>query len=397
LAIIATVVFALALRLIFWLRSLVVSRAVRATQSLAPTGIGIGEWKLYDSGQVARAASRGLNFACFAASLFGTYLWLAYVLTLFVPTREIGTTLGGHLLNSVGNLVDGALAGIPGLFTVLIILIVARLLTRPLNAFFSAVETGAVNVTWVHADTAAPTRRIATVMLWLCAVIVAYPYLPGSNTDVFKGVSVFVGVLISLGSSGLVSQLMSGLVLMYSRAFKVGEFVRVGHDEGTVVELGMLSTKIANVRGEITTIPNLVMVKSSTTNFSRGENGVAIAASTAVSIRHHVPWRRVHGLLLAAANQTVGLQQEPAPYVVQTALGEIFVKYELNVQVIGADHCTRVLARLHENIQDRFHEAGLWNAPSQADDLELAAREHLESNATHARGRRDSGSTSVVR
>lgn len=188
---------------------------------------------------------------------------------------------------------------------------------------------------------------------------VAYPYIPGSNTDAFKGVSVLVGLMVSLGSAGLVNQVMSGLVVVYSRALKPGEFVQVGDDLGIVTDVGMLSTKIITRKKEEITIPNAVLVGTKTVNYSRHAAEGEARVSTTVTIGYDAPWREVHELLLQAASKTNGVKKDPAPLVLQRALANFHVEYELVVGMDQPEARLVVLSELHMNIQDAFNEAGI--------------------------------------
>jgi small-conductance mechanosensitive channel len=182
--------------------------------------------------------------------------------------------------------------------------------------------------------------------------------LPGSETEAFKGVGVFLGLMVTLGSSGLVNQVMGGFMVTYSRALRLGDFVRIGDVEGTVIHLGLLSTKIRTVRNEEVTIPNAVVASQTTTDYSReGEAGAL--TSTSVTIGYDTPWRQVHALLLSAAERTEGLRSAPRPVVLQTALEDFYVKYTLVICLQSQRERMVVLNRLHANIQDLFNEHGV--------------------------------------
>jgi small-conductance mechanosensitive channel len=210
----------------------------------------------------------------------------------------------------------------------------------------------------VYPETAHPTRRIIVALLWMFALIVSYKYLPGSDSEVFKGVSVFVGLVVSLGSTGVMNQLMSGLMVTYSRALRVGDFVRIGETEGIVIQLGTLSTKIKTLRNEEITIPNALVVSQATTNYSR-HAADGIFAPTSVTIGYDAPWRQVHALLLLAAQRTDGVRTEPAPLVLQTELCDFYVKYTLAVCLSRPQQRYTILTTLHANIQDAFNEYGV--------------------------------------
>ena len=287
------------------------------------------------------------------------YLWLTFVFLRFPYTQPWGQQLGAFLLSIFITLGNGILHSIPGMFTVVVIFLLTRIVTRIVSGVFSQVEKGDLTVPWLHADTARATRYLVVVLVWIFAIIVAYPYFPGSGTDAFKGVSVLVGLMISLGSAGLVNQIMSGLVVVYSRTLKPGEFVRVGDDFGVVADVGMLSTKIITRKKEEITIPHAVLAAEKTVNYSRHAAGGQAAVGTSLTIGYDAPWRQVHELLLKAASETSGVRTEPAPRVWQKALSNFYVEYELVVNLDHPEQRVMVLSELHTQIQDAFNEAGV--------------------------------------
>jgi small-conductance mechanosensitive channel len=285
-----------------------------------------------------------------------TDLWLTFVLRRFPYTRPLGESLRTSVLSALLSLGHRVVDALPGLITVLIIVLVTRFLVRLTTLLFEAVEKGRSSIPGLYPETALPTRRIVAALLWLCALIVSYGYLPGSESAAFKGVSVFVGLMVSLGSTGIMNQIMSGLTITYSRALRLGDFVKVGDVEGTVTHLGTLATKIKTPRHEEITIPNAVVVSSATTNYSR-EEGVFVP--TSLTIGYDTPWRQVHALLLLAADRTAGVLRDPQPVVRQTALEDFYVKYTLLVCLEQPDRRGPVLDALHANIQDAFNEYGV--------------------------------------
>jgi len=241
-----------------------------------------------------------------------------------------------------------------------VILVLARLFNRLIAAYFNAVEAGRIEPPpWMHPETAQPTRRLVTVGVWLFAIVVAYPYLPGAETEAFKGVSVFVGLMFTLGSAGIVQHVMSGFMITYSRAIRVGDFVRLGDVEGTVTHIGILSTKVRTPRREEITIPNAVVTSNIAIDYSRFAQTDGVMTSTSVTIGYDTPWRQVEALLLAAAERTPGLRHDPKPIVIQAALEDFYVKYVLLVSLEQQDRKALVLHQLHANIQDQFNEHGV--------------------------------------
>jgi small-conductance mechanosensitive channel len=261
----------------------------------------------------------------------------------------------------LGNLAHGAVGAVPGLFAVLVIFLATRFVAAAVNGLFAGVEAGRLHVPWLDPDTARATRRIVSALIWVFAITVAYPYVPGSESGVFKGISVFAGLVLTLGSSGLVNQVMSGVLLVYSRALRPGDYVRVGEEdvEGTVTQVGLLSTKLCNIRREEITVPNAVLVGNSVRNFSRLAGTDGPVAATKVTIGYDAPWRTVHALLLRAAARTPGIRREPRPRVLQRALQDFFVEYELLVHLERPEGRPLVLSELHARIQDAFNEGGV--------------------------------------
>ena len=349
----ATGVFALLLGLLLRARRRLLTaiepRLVAATQRIGSRGFV--------------AAERGLvGVFVWGIGLALAYLYAAFVLKLFPWTRPWGETLGIVLVTSVSRVGAALLAAIPSLAVLLAIFIVTRSLSRLVRAFFGAVRDGRVVLLGLHPETAEPSRRIIVVLLWMIALVVAYPYVPGSGSVAFKGISVITGVLFTLGSAGLVGQAMSGLVLMYSRSFRVGDFIQTGGIQGTVVELGLLSTRLRTPKNEFVTLPNNVVVGGAVTDYTAAaRHGSALLVYSSVTIGYDTPWRRVHELLIAAAGQTAGIRAEPPAFVLQKALDDSYVEYQLNaaIDATEAAELPWIYGRLHAAIQDAFWAAGV--------------------------------------
>ncbi len=288
-------------------------------------------------------------------------LWFTFVLRQFAYTRPWGERATDWLLEVLGRFVQSAVGAVPGLLTALFIFVLARLATRANTLFMNRVERGDLEVGWLDIDTAGPTRRLANALIWLFALAMAYPYLPGAGSEAFKGVSVLAGVMLSLGASGVVGQAMSGLSLMYSRALRPGEYVRIGDTEGTVQSLGMFATRIHTGMGEEVSLPNAVIFGQPVRNFSRLVQGGRFVLHTSVTIGYATPWRQVHQLLLEGARRTAGVSTDPPPYVVQTALSDYYVEYRLCAQSDNSAPSRRAeaLSSLHGHILDVFNEAGV--------------------------------------
>jgi small-conductance mechanosensitive channel len=352
---------ALGLRLLMRLQDILKRRADAAAEGTGPASyvlvfslrlLSIGVWLLL----------AGLVYAQ-AVVLLDAFPWSA----------PWGDALARFVLELAGALVTGLIGSVPGLLTIAAVLLLARLVQDVLRMFLDRVQSGSVRVPFLHAETVGATRRLLNLLVWGIAVAVAYPYMPGSNSDAFKGVSVFFGVMITLGSTGLVNQLMSGLVVVYSRSLKKDDFIAVNGVEGVVTEVGALSVKILNLRNEEVTMPNSVITSNPIHNYSKlsGQQGTLI--STKVTIGYDAPWRQVHALLIHAASKTAGVRMQPEPFVYQRALSDFYVEYELFAHIDTPVHRVAILSAMHGAIQDEFNACGVqimsphfFDQPAQA-------------------------------
>jgi len=281
------------------------------------------------------------------------------VLRRFPYTRPWGDSLRGFLFEQLKWLALGVAHALPGLITVALIAVVTRMVIRVVELFLGGVERGHITVRYLYPDTVAPTRKLVRAALWMFALVIAYPFLPGSGTEAFKGISVFIGLLISLGSSGVVNQVMSGLTVTYSRALHPGDYVRVGDIEGTVTHVGTLATHVETIRREAVTIPNAVLISREVINYSKDAHASTVFVPASVTIGYDAPWRQIHSLLLLAAERTPGIRRDPKPVVVQEGLEDFYVKYTVFVCLDDPRQRVLTLADLFANIQDAFNEYGV--------------------------------------
>ncbi|QLH49885.1 MAG: mechanosensitive ion channel [Candidatus Accumulibacter cognatus] len=287
------------------------------------------------------------------------YLWLTYVLARFPLTEPLGDRLTDFLFGLLETLGAGLLGAMPALTTALVILFLTKAFNDALGNFFKAAKEGRVQVPGLHPETVTATHRLVNILVWGLGIAIAYPFIPMSDSDAFKGLSVMFGFMLTLGSAGIVNQLMSGLVLVYSRALSVGDFVDIGEHVGVVSEVGALSTKMINMRNEEVTIPNAVLVGNPIRNYSRLAGARGTLVSTKVTIGYDTPWRQVHAMLIAAAEQTPGLRALPKPFVYQRSLADWYVEYELFAHMDKPLERVPVLSALHANIQDQFNTYGV--------------------------------------
>jgi small-conductance mechanosensitive channel len=321
---------------------------------MAASGTGVDRREL-----LARLAIGTAQLVLWLVLLLLAYFWLRVVLGGFVATQPLALELDAWLLDKLAWVVQGALAGLPGVATVLIVLLLTRAVVDVLGYFFSAVQQRRLELPFLHQETTAATRRIVTIVVWGLGIAIAYPYLPGSSSEAFKGLSVLFGLMLTLGSAGVVNQAMSGLVLVYSRALRKGDLIEVNGMQGVVTEVSSLAVKIVNLRHEEITIPNAVLASSPIRNHSKLAQSHGTLLTTKVTIGYDTPWRQVHAMLEEAARRTPRLLADPAPYVYQRALSDFYVEYELFAALDSPLGRAPVLSALHAHIQDVFNEHGV--------------------------------------
>jgi len=285
--------------------------------------------------------------------------WLRFVFGLFPYTRPWSEQLTGWAGVISGQIVAAVVDATPGLVMVAVIAALAQVVNKMLGALSLGIAAGRYRFPGIDADTVYLARRLATVIVWLFALAMAYPYLPGASSEAFKGLSVLVGLMLSLGASGLVGQAAGGFILTFARVLRPGEWVRVGEVEGSVTSVGMFSTRIRTPTDEEVNVPNAVLLGSVVRNFSRPALAEASILEITVTIGYNAPWRQVHAMLLEAAARTPGLEREPAPYVLQTALADFYVQYSLRARLKGQERRPDVLSVLNANVQDCFNEHGV--------------------------------------
>jgi small-conductance mechanosensitive channel len=315
----------------------------------------------FQIGGVRVFATRFVAVLAWLLGLTATVWWVAFVLQRFPYTRRWGEDLQVNLVDMARQIVLAILGALPGLAFAIVIFFLARLLLRLAGAFFNRVEHGSLELTWLDRDTARPTRRIFSFVVWVFALAVAYPYLPGAQTDAFKGLSVLIGLMVSLGGASVIGQAFSGIILMYVRIFRRGDYVRIGDHEGTVAELGMFATRIRTGLGEEVSISNAAVLAATTKNYSRAIAGTGFVLDTTVTIGYSTPWRQVEAMLIEAARRTEDIAHAPQPVVRQTALSDFYVEYRLIAYSPAEKPLVRaeILHHLHGHIQDVFNEHGV--------------------------------------
>ncbi|HSU41687.1 MAG TPA: mechanosensitive ion channel domain-containing protein [Polyangiaceae bacterium] len=346
--------------LVLRVRSWLERRFIAFLRGSASRLSGAGSRLLYTE-RLLRVSHWLVQTAAACLLLLATYRWTSFVLNQFPYTRAWGEDLDDFLVGAAAQIGGSVVRALPDLLIALVIFVLARGLIGLVRPLFDGIERRRTDVGWLDADTAKATRRLFSLAVWVFAGVMAYPYLPGSSSAAFKGMSVLIGVMVTLGGSSLFGQAASGLILLYSRTLRLGEFVRVGEHEGTVTELGVFTTRIATGRGEDVSLPNAWVLATVTKNYSRPANGRGYMFRAEVTIGYDAPWRQVEAMLLEAARATEGVSGDPAPRVYQTRLSDFYVEYTLvcHASFASADDRARASAALNASVIDTFNRYGV--------------------------------------
>lgn len=300
-----------------------------------------------------------LRFVRYGVNLLLLYIYLTFVFGLFPATRALASSLFGYFTGAAHALGIRMIDYLPSLAFLVVLIWVTRAVIRLMKMAFDRVDRGRVRLASFPAEFATPTYKIVRTLVVFFAIIVAYPYLPGSGSPAFQAVSIFVGLLVSLGSSGAIANVVAGMSLTYMRAFRIGDRVRISDAIGDVTERNTFVTKIRTTKNVEVTIPNAMVMSNHIVNYSGDEVEPHLILHTTVTLGYDVDWRQVHELMIGAALEVEGVLAEPAPYVLQTALDDFYVHYELNAHTDAPRRMSITYSLLHAKLQDAFAGAGI--------------------------------------
>ena len=287
------------------------------------------------------------------------YIALPIIFSIFPFSRNWANTLFQLIWSPFKSLILSVWDYLPNLFSILVIYFVMRYVIRFVKYIFSEIEEEKLKIAGFHADWSMPTYSIVRFLLYAFMFVLIFPYLPGSESNIFKGVSVFIGVLFSLGSSSAIANMVAGLVITYMRPFKIGDRIKIGDVAGDVLEKTLLVTRLRTIKNEIITIPNSAVLNGNTTNYTSASKELGLIIHSSVTIGYDVPWPKVHSALNEAAKRTEFLLKEPKPFVLQTSLEDFYVAYQINAYTREAQRQALIYSNLHQNIQDVFNEQGI--------------------------------------
>lgn len=348
--------------LLFWLTGWLFCKLKVRIQKLKDTRlkpISIQNYELLDT-------QRQVNLLIFLSNLLRYVIMLLQLLitvpllfAIFPQTKGLAYQIFSYIWNPIKNILVGIVDYIPNLFAILIICFAVKYLVRLVHYLSREVEAGRLKFGGFYPDWAMPTYHIIRFLLYAFMIAMIYPYLPGAKNGVFQGISVFVGLIISLGSSTVIGNVIAGLVITYMRPFKLGDRIQLNDTTGNVIEKTPLVTRIKTPKNEVVTIPNSFIMSSHTVNYSASAREYGLIIHSEVTIGYDVPWRQVHQLLIEAALNTPGVIDDPRPFVLETSLSDWYPVYQINAYIREADKLAQIYSDLHQNIQDRFNEAGI--------------------------------------
>ena len=332
---------------------------IEKQQDVRIKGIKIKDYELFDARRQVSTLLAINNLVKWIVILILISIALPILFGIFPWTRDFAETLFGYILTPIKKIAFSLWNYLPNLITIIVILIAFKYVMRGLKFLKSEVESGNLKLSGFYPDWANPTYQILRIMVLAFMIVVIFPYLPGSDSPIFKGVSVFLGFLFTFGSAGSLSNMIAGLVLTYMRLFKIGDRVKIGDVSGDVIEKSLLVTRLKTPMNEIISIPNSTVMSSHTINYSIESLNQGLVLSAAVTIGYDVPWKDVHKALLEAADRTPQFLKSPKPFVLQTGLEDFYVGYEVYGYTRAANSQAGVHSQLFSNILDTFNEDGI--------------------------------------
>lgn len=319
----------------------------------------IQDYELLDTHKQVKLLIFLASLVRYAFMLLQLLLSVPLLFSIFPQTKNLAFQLFSYIWNPVKSILVGIVSYIPNLFTIFVICLAIRYLVRLFRYLAGEVQSERLKLRGFYPDWAIPTYHIIRFLLYAFMIAMIYPYLPGSNSGVFQGISVFVGLIVSLGSSTVIGNIIAGLVITYMRPFKIGDRIKLNDTTGNVIEKTPLVTRIRTPKNEVVTISNSFVMSSHTVNFSQSAREYGLIIHSEVSIGYDVPWRKVNKLLIEAALNTPGVVDDPRPFILSTSLNDWYPVYQVNAYIKDADKLAQIYSDLHQSIQDRFNEEGI--------------------------------------
>ncbi|MDR2552736.1 MAG: mechanosensitive ion channel family protein [Treponema sp.] len=320
----------------------------------------IKKFRILESTQILGVLYLVLKGFTYAIILLQLFLIIPLIFSLFEPTQDLAVSLLGHILNPLKQAFTGMVNYIPNMITIAVFVLITRYTIRSLKFFAVRIEKEKLIIPGFYPDWAQPTFNILRFLIYAFTVAVIYPYLPGADSRIFQGVSVFVGIIISFGSGSAISNLVAGMVLTYMRPFKPGDRIQIQNVTGFVVEKSPVIVRLRTHKNEYVTFPNSMVLTSSIINYHTStaeDDGLILNAE--ITFGYATPWEKVHEILTSAALKTKHILAKPCPFVLQTSLDDFYAHYQINAYTKNVGHVPSIYSELFANIQNGFREAGL--------------------------------------
>ncbi|UWR06069.1 mechanosensitive ion channel family protein [Ruegeria sp. B32] len=308
---------------------------------------------------IAALIRYGLNFGLLIIFFLGFYYYLSFVLLAFAESRYFAQLLLTYLTEPVLLIFRGILSYIPNMIMLALIAWVTMYIIKGMRVFFDAVEAGTFDMGDFEKHWVNPTFNIARVVVILIALVFAVPYIPGSDSAAFQGLTILVGAMLSLGANSVVSNMLAGLFVIYRRSTSIGDRIQIGEHIGDVVQIKLMETHLKSIKNELISIPNAQLMNSDVVNFSKQTDGKGLLLHTTVGIGYEVPPEKVEAMLIEAARRTDGLRARPEPFVLWTALADYAINYQINAYTTRGNSIPRIKSDLHRNIVEVFNENGV--------------------------------------
>lgn len=316
-------------------------------------------FKFIDGKSLVGINSYFIRLLRFITILWGIIIYLNFVLSFFPWTFNLSARLYNLITSPILMFYNGFVEKLPDLFVLVVIAGICYGILRGTKHIFNQIAEGNVHIKGFYREWSEPTYRLIRVIVIVFALVAAFPYIPGSSSPAFKGISIFMGVLFSMGSSSAVGNIFAGMVLTYMRPFTQGDFVKISDIKGTVMSRRTFSTRLKTPRNQIVTIPNISVSSNHIINYSRMANQGGVILETTITIGYDVPWRKVHELLIAAADGAPDVLENPPPSIIQSSLDDFYVAYKLRVTTQSPQRGPGILSALHQRIQDNFAKADI--------------------------------------
>jgi small-conductance mechanosensitive channel len=334
------------------------NRAILASDRIR--GVKIGEFEFFTADRIKAVITSVTKMVRLLIILVLIYSYFHLGLSFFPSTQRYALKLYEGVFGAVTSVGEAIWDQTPALAFLAVLFFITRYVLKTLRFFFEQVGAGKVTVSGLDAEVAPITYKIVKILILAFVAVIAYPYIPGSQSSAFKGISIFLGVLFSLGSSSAIANLIAGVSLTYMRSFRVGDVIKVGDSTGVVLERRLYITRLKTFKNQVITIPNNIILTSHVNNLSQEvRRGNGLILHTSVTIGYDAAWEKVHALLIEAANRTAHILKSPPPFVLQTALNDFYVAYEVNAYTDAPEIMPWIYGELHQNIQNTFNEGGV--------------------------------------